>query len=95
MLSSEAPSAWPDSDVRHGKMSILVYVAIGILVAMGALWDLGFDSVVARVGRSVLRLVSCGRIKAEDTGDPGADIVVGGFVIIVMFLLVVLLSSLI
>ena len=71
----------------------MVYAALGFLVVLLALWDLGFDSVVARIGRGVLRVVSFGCCRVEDTGGP-ADIVVGGLTIIAFFLLVAFLSGL-
>jgi len=74
-------------------MSVLIYVALGFFVVLVVLWEFGFDSFVARVGRVVLRVVSFGRCRVDDTGDP-ANIVVGGLTIIAFFLLIVFLSGL-
>ena len=73
-------------------MTVLIYVALGVFVVLLFLWDLGFDSVVARVGRGVLKLISFGRFQSDDTGDT-ADIVVGAITIVAFFLLLVLVSS--
>jgi len=68
----------------------MIEVALAFFVILLFLWEVGFESVVARVGRGVIRLITFGRFRLDDTGDP-ANIVVGALTIIALFFLILLL----
>lgn len=87
-----APSVADLFSLAEEPMTSLAIVAIVILLILTLLWELGFDSVAASIGRGALKLITYGRFRFRTTGG-AADTVVGALTIISLFLLILFLSG--